>query len=164
MLSTFITSVLSGRITEPVSRNSRIIVLVATRATTIAAWSTRLRLKSMNSAVGPPTRSSREPAASPRTDLTVSWAASLSGSSTGVAWTSARPSSSCCGRDTVCTPSSRAIASRTRAASGRGTLALIGESRLGANSSSTASVTVRASRPSGTAWLPGWTSVAPTSG
>ena len=55
MLSTFMTSVLIGRITDPVSRNSRIIVLVAMSAATSGTWSSRLCLKSMNSAVGPPT-------------------------------------------------------------------------------------------------------------
>ena len=42
----------------------------------------------------------------------------------------------------------------------RGTVAVIGESTFGVNSSSIVSVTVRASRPSGTDWLPGWTRTA----
>ena len=134
-------------------------------AATSGALSNRLRLKSMNSAVGPLTRlSPSRVRAIERIERAVSWAAGLSGSSAGVAWTSARPSPSGCGSDTASTPGSRAISSRTRRASCSGTVAVTGESRFGVNSASTVSVTVRASRPSGTDWLPGWTRVARTSG
>ena len=75
-VSAFISSVFSGRITEPVSRKRISRVAIATIATTSGRWSIRLCFWSMNPAVLPETRAAVAAGGGrSRIAWTVSWAA-----------------------------------------------------------------------------------------